>query len=340
MSKGGYDKLLKKLQESNVENLRLQNNLVASERAIAELRKSKSDEDAKLEREHVEASKASRLPKKIAALWNSHPAWGAIGVLLGILFEHLSRLLLFVGVWAVLLVEIIRIGFFRSRLQKWIGIPATLLILSGIFFGIWIIAPPPQEKPLLDTKIGSELDAILHNTEKGSSPIVVTTPPPPEHTHVHYLSIPQIGGAYLHQPPPTMLPESALTIPIGFKNAGDFPVESTASSFACIPITTDDPNTAFNRVRKTFTFSVEGGTLQPHTDDILYQTISCAVLTDEMIKQFFAKKLVFCGFGAVKWKDKSGRYETDFGQCLVAEPDGKNWNWHSVPQTDQEKKLE
>jgi hypothetical protein len=140
-------------------------------------------------------------------------------------------------------------------------------------------------------------------------------------------------------PDPIMTAGKSFAIPIGFLDVGDYPVESTASSLACISIKPDEINTAFSRVRKTFTFSSHGGTLPPHTDSGSYQTTSCPVVTDDTFKQFWAGKILFCGFGAVEWKDGTGSYETDFGQCLEAEPDGKSWNWHNLPQTNKETKL-
>jgi hypothetical protein len=335
MSKGGYDKLLRKLEESNAENLRLQQEVVASRQTISELRTNVVIETE----EPIQRIKG--IKAKIGKFWASTPFWSGVTLLLGAIGSRVSTLLVYFAAWLLAVIEYIRIGFFKKLYLRIISVCVFGIVLVPVLAVIWKITPAQKESPTLDQQIDAVAKKFpwLVTGPKMEIP-KAEIPQSPEHTHLSYLSIPEIEGAFLHQPPPAMLPESTLTIPVGFKNVGDFPVESTASSLACIPITTDDPNTAFPRVRKTFTFSAEGGTLQPHTDEISYQTVSCAVLTDEMIKQFFAKKLVFCGFGAVKWKDKSGRYETDFGQCLVAESDGKNWNWHRVPQTDQEKKLQ
>jgi len=85
-------------------------------------------------------------------------------------------------------------------------------------------------------------------------------------------------------------------------------------------------------------FLGSGGTLPAHTGAFTYHTVSGLKISEDMMKQFVAQKLRLCAFGAVKWKDSTGQYETDYGQCALQEGDG-TVNWHSIPQNNAESKL-
>jgi hypothetical protein len=90
------------------------------------------------------------LRERLGSFWGSTPIWGAIGVLIGAIVSQLSIKLLFIGVWVVVLMEFVRVGFFERTFAKVFGNIVFGLGLALVFFQLWKFSPKPKEPPTLD----------------------------------------------------------------------------------------------------------------------------------------------------------------------------------------------
>jgi hypothetical protein len=76
----------------------------------------------------------------------------------------------------------------------------------------------------------------------------------------------------------------------------------------------------FEKYHRELKFKEPGGVLVAHTSDGAYQTINGDRLTPEEAQMITNGTSAFCGIGAVRWRDDSGRYETRFVECLLRDP--------------------
>jgi hypothetical protein len=107
----------------------------------------------------------------LSTFWGSTPVWGAIGVLIGAIAAQISLKLLFVAAWAVLFMEFIRAGFFRSPLFKLLGNAIVGLLLAFAFTQLWRVTPRSPESPTLD----QQLDAFAQRFPWLKQPPQITT---------------------------------------------------------------------------------------------------------------------------------------------------------------------
>lgn len=95
----------------------------------------------------------------------------------------------------------------------------------------------------------------------------------------------------------------------------------------------------FEKYHQELRFKMPGGVLVPHTSEAAYQTIVGERLTPEEARAITAGTSAFCGIGAVRWRDDSGRYETRFFECLLRDPHDGIFAWHSMQENNSERKV-
>jgi hypothetical protein len=171
---------------------------------------------------------------------------------------------------------------------------------------------------------------------------IVNIPSPPQHTHVSYDSPIDLGRS-LGLPDLTLRPGEAPVVPIGFRDAGDFPVQEPQDAALIMLVPFKDVARAFSTARKKLKFFPPGGTIVSKSNQGAYHTFTGPVLTQSDVQKIqttnLSEKVYLCAFGAVLWKDATGRYETDFARCATGE-DGKSANWHDSKEDNEEHKLD
>ena len=120
---------------------------------------------------------------KFAKIWNSTPAWGAIGMLIGAVASQISISLLCFGVWCVLCAEFIHIKIAERSNLRWLLNAAFAVLLAGVFIFGWPLLPKPKEQPSFDASLqafGQKLPSILGiNQAKPRASSVAPTRVPP-----------------------------------------------------------------------------------------------------------------------------------------------------------------
>ncbi len=155
---------------------------------------------------------------------------------------------------------------------------------------------------------------------------------PPHHTHVSY--VPAAGNRN-----PQLHGGEEPSVPMVFKNIGDFPVEEPRDSGLLKITPTSGMEKAFQNFYGALQFKGPSGVLQPHTSYGAYHDIIGERLTTEDASRLNSSVAALCGIGAVRWKDDTGRYETRFFQCLLRDPHDGIFTWHSMAENDTEHKL-
>jgi hypothetical protein len=89
------------------------------------------------------------LRERLGSFWGSTPIWGAIGVLIGAIVSQLSIKLLFIGVWVVVLMEFVRVGFFERTFAKVFGNIVFGLGLALVFFSVVEVFSKTKRAPYL-----------------------------------------------------------------------------------------------------------------------------------------------------------------------------------------------
>ena len=185
-------------------------------------------------------------------------------------------------------------------------------------------------------KTEAGIEGIEHNTRQAP---VINLPQIAEHTHVEYLSVPDasrlLGISELR-----LIPGEKPTIPIAFKNAGAFAVQQPTDSVLLTLISSAKYKSAFRDLRKTFVSSAgPSGSIPAGSSQGGYHTAVGPLLNDSDLAKLKGGDLFLCGFGAVRWLDKTGTYETHFAQCLEVEPDHQSFNWHQAKENNEEQKI-
>jgi hypothetical protein len=217
--------------------------------------------------------------------------------------------------------------------HKWLfwGSGAVMIALIGI---------QTYRNETAQASLQAQLDKIQRNTEQ---PVTVNLPPPPapkEHTRVNFVT-----------PRPTqgdpLLPYRTGEIPsinLGFKNGGDFPIRDERMDVKIVVVPFSEYFTEFRKYRKELDFKAPtlGGVSNPHTDETNYHTYHGPVLTDDDVTKLNNAEKMLCAIAVLDWRDKSGHYQTDFLQCLVAERPFHQgvFNWHVGVENDAEHKLQ
>ena len=106
-------------------------------------------------------------------------------MLSGAIVSQVSVRLLFIGVWAVVFIEFVRVDFFMRRAAKVLGNIVVGFILAFAFFQLWKVIPKPTNPPTLDQYVAALANKFpwLSNPPQ-VVPQRVTTPPPTNPTPV------------------------------------------------------------------------------------------------------------------------------------------------------------
>lgn len=131
-------------------------------------------------------------------------------------------------------------------------------------------------------------------------------------------------------------------IAIGFINAGKTTIQKPADAGLLTLIPEDHHSGAFAdyRAQLEASFSPAGGDIPPHSDTLGYHTYEGPILGLSDVENLRDGVLDLCGFGAVRWGDNTGRYETYFARCLIAEPDHRSFNWHILREDNTERRIQ
>jgi hypothetical protein len=282
--------------------------------------------------------------KPLSILWGSTPAWGAVGVLFGVIASQVSLKLLVFGVWATLWAEFVRSGFFSSRIIRIFENTAVGALLGVVFVLSWPYFRP-KDQPTVDQQM--DLMADKFSTK---FPWLATPPPsvpeahavpilPSEHTHVEYYPVLE-AERLLGIPNHSLQSGDTPTIPVAFRNAGGFAVKEPTDSLLLTLVPSKNLLTAFRDQRKNFISSPSpSGSMPAGSTQGSYHTATGTALKDSDIASIISGDLALCGFGLVRWADDTGKYETYFSQCLEIEPDHKSSNWHVLKENNVEKKI-
>lgn len=97
----------------------------------------------------------------------------------------------------------------------------------------------------------------------------------------------------------------------------------------------------FDLYRHNLKPHIPGGGINPPdasgTFSIGYRTFFGPKLDEANAKALNHGDSALCALGIMLWTDEAGKYETDFGECLKAEPLG-GFSWHSLPEDQRELK--
>ena len=151
MSKGGYSKLLTKLQESNAENLRLRAEILEREQRIAAMDPTVPEKNGHLSENRATTEKKS----KLIEFWTSTPVWGALAVPAAFIVSSWSVKAVYALVWAVLCFEFIRLRVGTSKRMRFTANSLFPAILASGFVVGWPYLPKPKSEPDLDRKLSA-----------------------------------------------------------------------------------------------------------------------------------------------------------------------------------------
>jgi len=166
-----------------------------------------------------------------------------------------------------------------------------------------------------------------------------TIPPVSQHTHVEYFPVSE-ANRLLGIVQPALRAGDIPTVPIAFKNVGGFAVQQPTDSVLLTLVSAKKAQSAFRDLRNTFVKSNgPSGSLPAGSQQGAFHTAVGPKLSDDDISKINVGDLYLCGFGAVRWSDETGRYETHFSQCLEPEPDHKSANWHLLRENNEEQKI-
>ena len=176
--------------------------------------------------------------------------------------------------------------------------------------------------------LSSRLEKIEENTQK-----------PPNHTAVGYMSVEMASERLKIAPLLSLEVGQRPQIPIAFHNVGNYPLDSPSDGFVLDLVPKEDANLAFDKERQKMQFSPVSGSMTAHSETGGYHTAVGPNVTKEDATRFLNGEVYLCGFGAVKWRDESGWYETHFNECLQEEPNHRSANWHNMPEDEKEHRL-
>ena len=232
----------------------------------------------------------------------------------------------------------------RKKLYEWLFALASLIGIVSV--GIAAYRGTQLSHDLADLKKGQQVtNAGIEHIESTTPPTVNVypqinmpgVPPPKEHTHVTYASPPT---AYMLLRSPdlsvSLLSGRVPAVPFLFNNSGDFPVLHPSDAALVVFAPINKTYTVFKDNRNALQFNAPGGDIPVHSQESDYHTALGPVLSDDNIKQIWAGNLCICGVGAVRWSDKTGKYETHFAHCLAAEPDHRALSWHDTEGNNKE----
>ena len=112
---------------------------------------------------------------------------------------------------------------------------------------------------------------------------------------------------------------------MGFFDSGDYEVLNSEDAAVFIPVPTKEVNDAFGAARKTFKFFSDWRGVPPDQPETFeYHTLYGREINERMRERTYSGDTQLCAFGAVKWRDVTGEYETDGAERLLVERFGTN----------------
>jgi hypothetical protein len=115
---------------------------------------------------------------KAGTFWASSPLWGAVGMLIALLFARVSVVILYVLTGVVLVGEFIRVGFFTQFRWKIIGNFVVAVCITGGLYYLWKKIPP-KEPTTLDQTLEAMAKRFPGLTQPRREEPKVTTAPAP-----------------------------------------------------------------------------------------------------------------------------------------------------------------
>jgi hypothetical protein len=269
--------------------------------------------------------------------------WGGIGILIGAIASPLTFKYLFILAWLVIVVAVLKENLWESypKTTKWLASILACAVVMIFAFFMWKVIPKPKEPPSIDETI----NAFTKKFPFLSNPVPIvnvnpqiTLPKTDPHTHVEYHNV-VYAAAIVHLPgTPDLHVGRNMTIPFFFRNASDFAVQGPEDAGIVLLVPVRDIDRISSAERKKFKFYPPGGGDMPaHSIEGSYHTWESPQFTEEDIKKINLGKLALCAFGAVRWKDGTGRYETGFDQCFIMV--GGSLNWHAGSDNNKERPL-
>jgi hypothetical protein len=146
MSKGGYNKLLQKLQEALADNLRLRSQIMERDQKLAVPPPAPSDKAG---------SPAPQKSNKVKEFWTSTPVWGAISMVLTLVVSALSVKVIYFAAWVIFCFEFVRIRIVENR-----GWRYALNIWFCAVLGIGFIAIGSRLHPLESQSLDQNIDQL------------------------------------------------------------------------------------------------------------------------------------------------------------------------------------
>lgn len=213
----------------------------------------------------------------------------------------------------------------------------------GIAFTVWGAIRSGNYQRKLEFDIAS-LERGQQTANEGiqkienAPPPTVTVDTRPKHAHIDFDSPPNLVNGY------PMFPfhvgqEPALNM--GFRNGSDeVPALKTTKHALVVVVPVADMQKSFDRylvnIKQTSFSHLD--TINPRADGGYHSHWADPLTADDVLQLNKGQKAV-CGLALITWQDETGKYETDFGECLLKESTG-NFNWHKLAIDQRETKLE
>lgn len=131
---------------------------------------------------------------------------------------------------------------------------------------------------------------------------------------------------------------------LGVRNVGDYPLQCRQMKALVVIASFRDASNMFQKYSRDLSQAeseCSGGVLNPHERNFLYyHTFIGQPLRHDQVVALDQGKDALYVMGLFIWEDRSGTYETDFSQLLVAELPDEGFNWHINDDNNVEHKLE
>lgn len=269
--------------------------------------------------------KQTRQPtrSKLVEFWKSNPLWWAVGMIFAIALQRLPLLFSFIALWIVLTVEIIRLKVF-SQSWKLLGNAFGSLIVAALLCGVWKIVPPPAATPTLD----QQTNAFFGILSKKAPWLVSPPEPRPVIIRSNQEATMEFTRTQIDMSAGAIFTTNRPTVAvIGFNNtspgaAHDVYAEAILellpragniyTSKAAVKAAEQEENRRFHAFRQRWLCNSYKGEGNDHEKD--HEEIIAAKthpLSWDEVKDVGTGRKYLYAFGAIKWRDDTGSYETD-----------------------------
>ncbi|HEY6767261.1 MAG TPA: hypothetical protein VI386_21085 [Candidatus Sulfotelmatobacter sp.] len=155
-----------------------------------------------------------------------------------------------------------------------------------------------------------------------------------QHTHANWLTPHQTTGFTLFPAYEGEVPQ----VGVGYRNAGDYPLEAPDSAVTIKLVRRQDIKTSFPRFYDGLQYQGPAGTLPSGTDDYTYTTYSGPKLGQDDAAQLNSGDVGLCAIGSLLWKDPTAEYDTTLYQCALEQADHR-FAWNVLAENNKERKL-